>query len=113
MPNTRPSTMNIHISIDSDNDVIDIEMEHDIDDGMAEDKAEFFMDLLNGIGFKIDAEAESIAFQGALLRKVSELQELLEEYEEGVVDFEPDDQLLDKIKEAKSNNVVSLKSKLH
>tara|TARA_R110002153_G_scaffold149803_1_gene301372 strand:+ start:5740 stop:6084 length:345 start_codon:yes stop_codon:yes gene_type:complete len=114
--------MNIHMIIDTENDVIDVEMEHDIDESMDEDKAEFFIDLLNGIGFKIDAETESISFQGALLRKIGELQDLLEDYEGEELGFEPDEQLLAKIKEAKADtatsisnckNVISIKSKLH
>ncbi len=122
MSNNTLSTMNIHMIIDTENDVIDVEMEHDIDESMDEDKAEFFIDLLNGIGFKIDAETESISFQGALLRKIGELQDLLEDYEGEELGFEPDEQLLAKIKEAKADtatsisnckNVISIKSKLH
>lgn len=113
MANISDNTMNIHIRIDDDEDIIDVEMEHNISEDMAPEKAEFFMDLLNGVGFKIDAEAESIAFQGALLRKVGELQDIIEEYDADLVGFEPDDELLEKVKESQKSNVISLKGKLH
>lgn len=113
MSNLKNNTLTIHISIDPDAEMLDVQMEHNLSPRLPQDQADFYIDMLNGIGFKIDAEAEGLAFQGSLLRKLGELRALVDELDGEELAFEPDEELLEKIKEAKSDNVISIKDKLH
>lgn len=113
MSNLKNNTLSITIEIDQDTDVLDIQLEHSLSDSLEDGQMAFYLDMLNGIGYKINAEAESMAFQGSLIRKLSELREEIEELTGDEILFEPDEELLEKLKEAKDDNVISIKDKLH
>ncbi len=116
------NSIRVDIKINQDTDVVDLEVAHNLSNTMEEAQVMFYLDALNGLTYKIKCELENCAFQGALLREIATLRESLdelvgeEELDEDEIDFEPDQTLVDLIRERRSkskSNVVDFKKKLH
>lgn len=101
------------LSVDQTSDTLNLKVEHNLSATMYEDQHEFYLDLINGLISKINTGADELAFQGSLLREISNLRSIIddldEDDEEGIT-FEPDEMLL---KALKDRNVISIKKKMH
>ena len=101
------------LNVDQTSDTLNLKVEHNLSATMYEDQHEFYLDLINGLISKINTGADELAFQGSLLREISNLRSIIddldEDYDEGIT-FEPDEMLL---KALKDRNVISIKKKMH
>tara|TARA_R100000541_G_scaffold16283_1_gene25901 strand:- start:289 stop:627 length:339 start_codon:yes stop_codon:yes gene_type:complete len=101
------------LSVDQTSDTLNLKVEHNLSATMYEDQHEFYLDLINGLISKINTGADELAFQGSLLREISNLRSIIddldEDDDEGIT-FEPDEMLL---KALKDRNVISIKKKMH
>jgi hypothetical protein len=90
---------------DEDGSVMNIGVAHNLSDDMPEDEQTFYLDALNGLVSQLNTGLESLAFTGMLLRQLAEYEE-----EEGGIEFEPAEELLEALENGK---VIQLKKKLH
>ncbi len=90
---------------DEDGSVMSIGVAHNLSDDMPEDEQTFYLDALNGLVSQLNTGLESLAFTGMLLRQLAEYEE-----EEGGIEFEPAEELLEALENGK---VIQLKKKLH
>ena len=90
---------------DEDGSVMSIGVAHNLVDDMPEDEQTFYLDALNGLVSQLNTGLESLAFTGMLLRQLAEYEE-----EEGGIEFEPAEELLEALENGK---VIQLKKKLH
>ena len=101
------------LNVDQTSDTLNLKVEHNLSATMREDQHEFYFDLINGLISKINTGADELAFQGSLLREISNLRSIIddldEDDDEGIT-FEPDEMLL---KARKDRNVISIKKKMH
>jgi len=101
------NTMNICLTIDTEDEVIDIGVDHNFGDNLSEEDQVFYLDALNGIVSKIKFGIEDLAFTGMLMRTLASYQD----NEDNVsVDFEPSDELIDAISDKK---IIQFKKKIH
>jgi len=110
------NSIRLDIKIDQDTDIVDLEISHNLSATMEEAQVMFYLDAINGLTYKIKAEIETLAFQGALLREVATLRSIIDEDDEDEITFEPDEELLEIVREKrkdKDGNVVDFKKKLH
>lgn len=110
------NSIRLDIKIDQDTDIVDLEISHNLSATMEEAQVMFYLDTINGLTYKIKAEIETLAFQGALLREVATLRSIIDEDDEDEITFEPDEELLEIVREKrkdKDGNVVDFKKKLH
>jgi hypothetical protein len=91
---------------DEDGSVMSIGVAHNLSDDMPEDEQTFYLDALSGLVSYLNTSMESLAFTGMLLREIAEY----EEDEEGGIEFEPAQELLEAVENGK---VIQLKKKLH
>ena len=89
---------------DEDGSVMNIGVAHNLSDDMPEDEKTFYLDALNGLVSQLNTGLESLAFTGMLLRELAEYEE------EGGIEFEPAEELLEAVENGK---VIQLKKKLH
>ena len=102
-----PDVLAIHLKIDDDGD-FQVTIGHNLEEqDYEESELEFFNDLLNGISFSINFGIETMAAQGAIMRK---LQQFSDEEDENEILFEPDEAL---VKAMQDSKVVSIKRKLN
>ena len=104
-----PNTMNICLTIDTEDEVIDIGVDHNLDDSMTEEEQIFYLDALNGIISKIKFGIEDLAFTGMLMRNLAAHQNGDDEDAVGI-SFEPSEELIDAISDKK---VIQFKKKIH
>ena len=101
------------LNVDQTSDTLNLKVEHNLSATLYEDQHEFYLDLINGLISKINTGADELAFQGSLLREISNLRSIIddldEDDDEGIT-FEPDEMLL---KALKDRNVISIKKKMH
>ena len=105
------NTINLRITIDQDTDHYDIGVEQSLSTMMSEEQYTFYLDALNGLVGKLKTELNSFAFHGSLLREVATLREIIDS--DGEIDFEPDEELIDAVKEKRSAKILEFKKKLH
>ena len=102
-----PNTMNICLTIDTEDEVIDIGVDHNFGDSLSEEDQVFYLDALNGIVSKIKFGIEDLAFTGMLMRNLAAHQD----DEDAVgISFEPSEELIDAISDKK---VIQFKKKIH
>lgn len=109
------NTIRLDIKIDQDTDIVDLEVTHNLSSTMEEAQVMFYLDTINGLTYKIKCEVETLAFQGALLREIATLRDIIDG-DEDAIDFEPDEELVMKLKEKlqeSKGNVIDFKKKLH
>jgi len=109
MDDDRPNTMNICLTIDTEDEVIDIGVDHNLDDSLDIEEQTFYLDALNGIVSKIKFGIEDLAFTGMLMRNLAALQNDDDEELSGI-DFEPSEELLQAIEDRK---IIQFKKKIH
>lgn len=110
------NTIRLDIKIDQDTDIVDLEVSHNLSTTMEDAQVMFYLDTINGLTYKIKCEVETLAFQGALLREIATLRSIIDDEDEDEISFEPDEDLLDHIREKRKkaeDNVVDFKKKLH
>jgi transcriptional antiterminator len=75
---------------------------HRFDEDEVEDRTiQFLIDVLHGIRISLDAGMENFAQQGAMARTI---RELIEDPEDDyLIDFEPDEKLLEALKDKRGN----------
>jgi len=105
------NTINIRITIDQDTDHYDIGAEQSLSPMMSEEQHQFYLDALNGLVGKLKTELSSFAFHGSLLREITVLREIIDN--DGEIDFEPDEELVDAVREKRSAKILEFKKKLH
>tara|TARA_R100001443_G_scaffold28615_1_gene41824 strand:- start:6800 stop:7129 length:330 start_codon:yes stop_codon:yes gene_type:complete len=109
MNNDIPNTMNICLTIDLEEEAIDIAVDHNFGDSLSEEEQVFYLDALNGIVSKIKFGIEDLAFTGMLMRHLAAMQDDKDEDLLGI-DFEPSDELLQAIEDRK---IIQFKKKFH
>ena len=102
----------LDISIDQNNDLIQVKMDENLSPEMPEEQEIFFLDLCNGLMSKLQTEAEAISYHGWLIRQISMLEDELYEENEGL-HFEPDEELIKSLKKRQKDNILNFKKKMH
>ncbi len=111
--NLPTNTIRLDIQIDQNTDVVNLRIAHNLSITMEEVQSTFYLDMINGLSYKIKCEAEPLAFQGELLREIATLREIIDE-DDLELSFEPDEELLEKVREKQeADNVLAFKKKLH
>jgi|TARA_R110000744_G_scaffold269901_2_gene383189 hypothetical protein len=105
------NTIQITVSIDEDDDIMDVYLDENLSDDMSDEQATFYLDVFNGVMGKLQTTSEEFRTFGALLRKISYLEHEL--YEEDGLVFEPDEALLEALNLKEDTNIVSFKKKMH
>lgn len=103
------NTMNICLTIDLEDEVIDVGVNHSFGDNLSEEDQVFYLDALNGIVSKIKFGIEDLAFTGMLMRNLAAHQNGDDEDAVGI-SFEPSDELIDAISDKK---IIQFKKKIH
>ena len=110
------NTVKFVLTIDQDTGGIDIEAECNLSSTMAEDQREYFENVLEGLISKLKTEPDSFAREGYFLSEIHALRTVIDDWEgdwedDGSgfsIEFEPDDDLVDKITEKKNGSKVVL-----
>jgi|TARA_R110000851_G_scaffold173159_1_gene319480 hypothetical protein len=108
------NTVKFVLTIDQDSGGIDIEAECNFSATMAEDQREYFENVLEGLISKLKTEPDSFAREGYFLSEIHTLRSVIddgdwEDDDSGFsIEFEPADDLLDKITEKKNGSKVVL-----
>ena len=105
------NTIQITVSIDEDDDIMDVYLDENLSDDMSDEQATFYLDVFNGVMGKLQITTEEFRTFGALLRKIAYLEHEL--YEEDGLVFEPDEALLEALNLKEDTNIVSFKKKMH
>ena len=105
------NTIQITVSIDEDDDIMDVYLDENLSDDMSDEQATFYLDVFNGVMGKLQTTSEEFRTFGALLRKISYLEHEL--YEEDGLVFEPDEALLEALNLKEDTNIVGFKKKMH
>ena len=105
------NTIQITVSIDEDDDIMDVYLDENLSDDMSDEQATFYLHVFNGVMGKLQTTSEEFRTFGALLRKISYLEHEL--YEEDGLVFEPDEALLEALNLKEDTNIVSFKKKMH
>jgi len=103
----KQNSIRLDIIIEPDTDIIDIAVGHNLTDDLEEGQVAFYLDVLNGLVHGLKNNMEGSASVGILLRQLAIL---TEEDDDDIIDFEPDDQLIEAVKD---NKVIQFKKKLH
>ena len=109
------NTIRFDISISQDTDVVEVDVHHNLSRTMDSSQRAFYTNVVNGLYSKLKTEIETFHNHGVLLAENMLLREIIDnELEEEGVMFEPDDELIEAIEEAKSEGkVLDFKKKLH
>lgn len=99
-----PDTLVLRLRILDDGEV-EVFAGHNITDEVEEEQAHFYIDLLNGLQTFMETATEHLVMTGSLLRTINNMQQA------DVIDFEPDDELLEAIN--KKNVIPFNKKKLN
>ena len=102
-----PNTMAIFLTVNSEEDYLDISVEHNFGDDLSEEARLFYLDALNGIVAKVKFGLEELAFTGMLMRTLAAQQD--DEDYLGI-DFEPSEELLKAMEDRK---IIQFKKKIH
>ena len=110
------NTAKFILTIDQDTGGIDIEAECNLSSTMAKDQQEYFENVLEGLISKLKTEPDSFAREGYFLSEIHALRTVIDDWEgdwedDGSgfsIEFEPDDDLVDKITEKKNGSKVVL-----
>lgn len=108
------NTAKFILTIDQDTGGIDIEAECNLSSTMAKDQQEYFENVLEGLISKLKTEPDSFAREGYFLSEIHALRTVIDDWEgdwedDGSgfsIEFEPDDDLVDKITEKKNGSKV-------
>ena len=108
------NTVKFVLTIDQDTGGIDIEAECNLSSTMAKDQQEYFENVLEGLISKLKTEPDSFAREGYFLSEIHALRTVIDDWEgdwedDGSgfsIEFEPDDDLVDKITEKKNGSKV-------
>ena len=79
------NSIRLDLRIDQDTDIVDLEISHNLSATMEEAQVMFYLDAINGLTYKIKCEIETLAFQGALLREVATLREIIDDEDDDVI----------------------------
>ncbi len=109
MDDERPNTMAIFLTVDSEEDYLDIGVEHNFGEDLSEEARIFYLDALNGIVAKVKFGLEELAFTGMLMRNLAAHQHDDDEDVMGI-DFEPSEELLQAMEDRK---IIKFKKKIH
>lgn len=104
----RPNTIAVHLIISTDDDELDLEFGHNLDDALEDDEKEFYLDVLHGLVEYLNFGMEKLAIDGLKARKLEELDDEADEGSDIV--FEADEKLL---KLVSDKTVIQFKKKLH
>lgn len=102
----KQNSIRLDIIIEPD-DIIDIAVGHNLTEDLGEGQVAYYLDVLNGLVHSLKNNMDGTASVGLLLRQLAIL---TEEDEDDIIDFEPDEELLEAIKD---NKVIQFKKKLH
>ena len=91
------NTMLLQLTLRDDGDM-NVFMGHNLSEDIPDDEAQFYMDFFQGLNISLTTAIQQFAMIGYLSRSVSELQDELDGEEIG---FEPDEELLQAIADAK------------
>lgn len=105
--NLKINSVRLDLIIEPDTDVVDIAVGHNLSEDLEEGQVAFYLDVLNGLVHGLKTNMEGTASVGLLLRQLAILSE---EDDEDIIDFEPDEELINKVK---NNKVIQFKKKLH
>jgi hypothetical protein len=108
------NTIQITMSVDQDDDVLEVSLDESLSSSMSEEQETFYLDLCNGLMAKLNTTLEEFVITGRLLRRISMLEDELYEDRDGLeITFEPSEELLDAMRLNSDDNVLSFKKKLH
>ena len=97
------NSITIVISLDEDAETLSIASAQHTSEDLDPEQAQTLVDIYNGLCLVLDGGMDYLRFVGGVQSK-------LEEYNNSEIDFEPDDELLEAIADAK---VVKFPRKLH
>tara|TARA_B100000941_G_C28504456_1_gene556393 strand:+ start:2811 stop:3209 length:399 start_codon:yes stop_codon:yes gene_type:complete len=123
----KKNSIRIDLIINPTTEAVDIEVEHNFgvepDEDM-EGQITFYLDVINGLVHEIKTNMTGLASRGHLMKQASAfssilnkmdllgVQEAIDNFEDTLVTFEPDQELLDAIEEASNeDNVIEFKPK--
>ena len=108
------NTVHFILTIDQDTGVHTISADYNLSTTMPEEQHEYYKDAIAGMISKAQTELDSFAKEGFFIRELHDLRNILDDEEfdnddSGFsIEFEPDEELLDKITEKKNGSKVIL-----
>tara|TARA_R110001592_G_scaffold183558_1_gene427282 strand:+ start:1545 stop:1889 length:345 start_codon:yes stop_codon:yes gene_type:complete len=109
------NSIRLDIFIDPPTGDLQIDVIDNLTADLGSKQVSYYSDVVSGLIAKLHSEIGSFQEHGSLLRELSDLYDHIDNLEDDLgVDFEPDEELLEAIKEKqKDGNVVKFKKKLH
>jgi len=107
------NTVHFILAIDQDTGVNTISAEYNLSSTMPEEQHEYYKDAIAGMISKAQTELDSFAKEGFFIRELNDLRNTLDDEEFNddsgfSIEFEADEELLDKITEKKNGSKVIL-----
>jgi len=107
------NTVHFILAIDQDTGVNTISAEYNLSTTMPEEQHEYYKDAIAGMISKAQTELDSFAKEGFFIRELNDLRNTLDDEEFNddsgfSIEFEADEELLDKITEKKNGSKVIL-----
>lgn len=105
MKNTSSNMINIQILIDQDTNTESIEVDCDLSATMPPEQRLYYENLTHGLVAKLNTELDSFAKEGYYVRTIEEQERYINDTEYPI-EFEPDDDLLNKVSDTKNGTKI-------
>ena len=105
MKKSSSNIINIQILIDQDTNTESFEVEGNFSVTMPPEQQLYYENVVNGLVTKLNTEIDSFAKEGYYVRTIEDLRNYIDD-SEYPIEFEPDDELLDKVSDTKNGTKI-------